>query len=257
MTGLHERSELFLNLARQRGLNTGISQDSPVVPVILGNSMDCLRLSQALFERGINVQPILHPAVEEKAARLRFFITSDHTEQQIRDTVDAVAEELEKIRPALLHFAPAPQRPSHFGVRGPLALSAADRDVGLSPIAILAKPVPGVGRAFAERSRTIAQFGFCAGTRKVSLLSRDGRRGRIDIGLAPGELGPQVAAMSGRHPQHSPDREHGRRAAGNVGKDAPSLEVRQRFAAKKVAPPRRCPCSTAESRPDATSRTSQ
>ena len=71
--------------------------------MILGNSLDSLRLSQALFERGVNVQPILHPAVEEKAARLRFFITSRHTEKQIRDTVDAVTEELEKIDPRYLH----------------------------------------------------------------------------------------------------------------------------------------------------------
>ncbi len=99
---LHERAELFLNLARQRGLNTGMSHGSPVLPVIIGNSIDCLRLSQALFERGINVQPILHPAVEEKAARLRFFITSNHTERQIRETVDAVADELARIDPAYL-----------------------------------------------------------------------------------------------------------------------------------------------------------
>jgi len=99
---LHERSDLFLNLARERGLNTGMSGGSPVLPVIIGNSIDCLRLSQALFDRGINVQPILHPAVEEKAARLRFFITSSHTEKQIRETVDAVADELEKIDPRYL-----------------------------------------------------------------------------------------------------------------------------------------------------------
>ena len=103
VTRLHERAELFLSLARERGLNTGPSQSTPVIPVILGNSLDSLRLSQALFERGINVQPILHPAVEEKAARLRFFITSRHTEKQIRDTVDAVTEELEKINPRYLH----------------------------------------------------------------------------------------------------------------------------------------------------------
>ena len=59
-------------------------------------------MSQALFARGINVQPILYPAVEESAARLRFFITALHTEQQIRDTVAAVAEELGKIDPAYL-----------------------------------------------------------------------------------------------------------------------------------------------------------
>ncbi|MFO0870804.1 MAG: aminotransferase class I/II-fold pyridoxal phosphate-dependent enzyme [Pirellulales bacterium] len=94
---LRQRSRLFLDLARQRGLNTGLSNGTPVIPVILGNSVHALRLSRALFERGINVQPILYPAVEEEKARLRFFITARHTEQQIRDTVAAVAEELARI----------------------------------------------------------------------------------------------------------------------------------------------------------------
>jgi 7-keto-8-aminopelargonate synthetase-like enzyme len=99
LVALHERSRLFLQLARERGLNVGMSQGTPIVPIIIGNSLDCLRLSQALFDRGINVQPILHPAVEEKASRLRFFITSEHTERQIRETVSAVADELERIGP--------------------------------------------------------------------------------------------------------------------------------------------------------------
>lgn len=99
---LQQRSRLFLTLAKQRGLNTGMSKDSPVVPVILGNSVHCLHLSKALFERGINVQPILYPAVEESAARLRFFITSEHTEGQIRFTIDTMAEELERIHPEYL-----------------------------------------------------------------------------------------------------------------------------------------------------------
>jgi len=99
---LRERSALFLKLAKQKGLDTGRSEGTPIIPVILGNSLDSLRLSQALFDRGINVQPILHPAVEEKAARLRFFITSEHSERQIRDTVNAVAEELRKIDPRYL-----------------------------------------------------------------------------------------------------------------------------------------------------------
>jgi 8-amino-7-oxononanoate synthase len=94
---LQDNSRLFLTLAKGRGLNTGTSKDSPVVPVILGNSMHCLHLSKALNQRGINVMPILHPAVEERAARLRFFITACHTEKQIRHTVDVVAEELGKI----------------------------------------------------------------------------------------------------------------------------------------------------------------
>jgi 8-amino-7-oxononanoate synthase len=90
-------SRLFLQLAKEAKLNTGKSNNTPVVPIITGNSQNALRLSHALFERGINVQPILYPAVEETAARLRFFITSLHTEEQIRTTVAAASEELARI----------------------------------------------------------------------------------------------------------------------------------------------------------------
>jgi 8-amino-7-oxononanoate synthase/acyl carrier protein len=95
-------SRLFLQLCKERGINTGLGNNTPVVPVITGNSMHALLLSRALFERGINVQPILYPAVEEEKARLRFFITAAHTEAQLRRTADAVAEELEKIDPRYL-----------------------------------------------------------------------------------------------------------------------------------------------------------
>lgn len=96
---VQENSRLFLGLAKAKGLNTGMSNNTPVIPVILGNSVHSLQLSRALFERGINVQPILYPAVEEEKARLRFFITAAHSAQQIRRTVDAVAEEAAKIDP--------------------------------------------------------------------------------------------------------------------------------------------------------------
>ncbi len=99
---LQQRAKLFLSLAREHGLNTGHSQDTPVVPVILGNSIHCVQLSKAMLAQGVNVQPILYPAVEESAARLRFFITSMHTEEQIRHTVRALVEELEKIDPKYL-----------------------------------------------------------------------------------------------------------------------------------------------------------
>jgi 8-amino-7-oxononanoate synthase len=99
---LHERARLFLTLARSRGLNTGLSKDSPIVPVILGDSVHCLRLSRAMFDRGINVQPILYPAVEERAARLRFFITASHSEEQVRRSIEVTAEEVERINPKYL-----------------------------------------------------------------------------------------------------------------------------------------------------------
>jgi 8-amino-7-oxononanoate synthase/acyl carrier protein len=94
---LHENARLFLTLAKKQRLNTGMSKDTPIVPIIIGDSIRSLQVSQALARRGINVQPIVHPAVEERAARLRFFITSKHTEEQIRYTVAALAEELARL----------------------------------------------------------------------------------------------------------------------------------------------------------------
>jgi 8-amino-7-oxononanoate synthase len=94
---LRELAALFLSLAKECGLNTGFSAGTPVIPVIVGNSVRSLRLARALFDRSINVQPILHPAVPEHSARLRFFITTNHSEAQIRDTVSATADELAKL----------------------------------------------------------------------------------------------------------------------------------------------------------------
>jgi 8-amino-7-oxononanoate synthase len=41
---------------------------------------------------------MLYPAVAEEETRLRFFITCQHTEEQIRHTVDLVTEQLELLR---------------------------------------------------------------------------------------------------------------------------------------------------------------
>jgi 8-amino-7-oxononanoate synthase len=89
---LRDRSRLFLKLARDCGLDTGNSHDTPIVPIILGNSVRCMQVSHELLNRGVNAQPILYPAVRESAARVRFFITAEHTEEQIVHTVEVLAE---------------------------------------------------------------------------------------------------------------------------------------------------------------------
>jgi 8-amino-7-oxononanoate synthase len=98
VTRLHELSGLFLRLARERGLNTGdVSRDSPVIPLIVGNSLKALSLSQALYRQGINVLPMVYPAVPDNSARLRFFVNCTHTPEQIHFTLDVVAQELAAI----------------------------------------------------------------------------------------------------------------------------------------------------------------
>ncbi|MGB5669360.1 MAG: aminotransferase class I/II-fold pyridoxal phosphate-dependent enzyme, partial [Sedimenticolaceae bacterium] len=91
---LQARGRLFLELARAAGIDTGRSAGLSVVPAITGSSIKAARLADAMFRRGINVQPILYPAVEERAARLRFFMSCQHSEEDIRTTVSALAEEL-------------------------------------------------------------------------------------------------------------------------------------------------------------------
>lgn len=94
---LQARGELFLRLARAAGLDTATSTGLAVIPVITGSSFKAGRLSSALFERGINAQPILYPAVPEHAARVRFFVSCEHTEEQITRTVAIVAEEMARL----------------------------------------------------------------------------------------------------------------------------------------------------------------
>ena len=90
---LNERSSLFLRLTREGGLDVGSSIGAAIVPIITGSSIRAARLAGALFRRGINVQPILYPAVPERAARLRFFLTAAHSEAQIRRAVEILIEE--------------------------------------------------------------------------------------------------------------------------------------------------------------------
>ncbi|MGW6726576.1 type I polyketide synthase [Nocardia sp. NPDC055029] len=91
---LRHNARLFLELARAAGIDTGDSHDTPIIPCIVGDSLKTMRLSNTLLRRGINVNPIIYPAVPEDLARLRFFVTACHTEEQIRDTVAILAEEL-------------------------------------------------------------------------------------------------------------------------------------------------------------------
>jgi 7-keto-8-aminopelargonate synthetase-like enzyme len=91
VASLHRNGRLFLDLAQAAGLPTGLSHGISVVPLIVGDTERSFGLTKLLLDGGIHVQPIVHPAVDERSSRLRFFITATHTETQIRETVVAVA----------------------------------------------------------------------------------------------------------------------------------------------------------------------
>ena len=89
---LQRNSGLFWTQAKSRKLDVGSSEGHAIVPIVVHSSFAAVTLSQKLFERGINVQPIIHPAVPERYARLRFFLSSEHTPEQIVETLQAVGE---------------------------------------------------------------------------------------------------------------------------------------------------------------------
>lgn len=87
VNALHDNGRYFLNQARAHNLNTGLSMGYSVVPVVIGNSLKAVKMSQSLLEQGINAQPIIHPAVEERAARIRFFIGCHHQAEHINQAI--------------------------------------------------------------------------------------------------------------------------------------------------------------------------
>ncbi len=95
---LRDRAKFFRKVARENGLTVGGDEESPVASLIVGDDKMAMMLSHNLLAYGIEVQPIVRPAVSATTARLRFFLTANHTEEQILETVPVVARELEKLR---------------------------------------------------------------------------------------------------------------------------------------------------------------
>lgn len=93
VSNLRKAGMHFLSKARALGIDTGLSTGFSIIPAITGSSLRAARLSHAMRQHCINVQPILYPAVSEKAARLRFFMGSGHTHEQIDSALNALSLE--------------------------------------------------------------------------------------------------------------------------------------------------------------------
>jgi len=94
---LRKRAAYFLARCREEGLDTGASADTPVIPVIVGDSLRATRLAAMLLAAGVNVQPMVAPAVANRAARLRFFVASTHTEQELSQTVRLLVAAMQQL----------------------------------------------------------------------------------------------------------------------------------------------------------------
>jgi len=88
---LHALVRRFRQGAAQLGLSLMPSR-TPIQPILVGGAADALRLSTALFERGILVTAIRPPTVPAGSARLRVTLSAAHSEAHIDRLLEALQE---------------------------------------------------------------------------------------------------------------------------------------------------------------------
>ncbi len=77
--------------AEQLGLPL-MPSETPIQPLLIGDSEQALKLSEALWERGILVTAIRPPSVPENSARLRITFSAAHTEKHLQQLLLALEE---------------------------------------------------------------------------------------------------------------------------------------------------------------------
>src|SRR6266511_2330760 len=85
---LWDRTRFFKAGLEGLGFDTGASE-TPITPVIAGEDRTAQDLSRLLWEEGVFTPPIVFPTVPRGRARVRTIVTSEHTEEALREALDA------------------------------------------------------------------------------------------------------------------------------------------------------------------------
>jgi glycine C-acetyltransferase len=91
MQQLWDNTRFFKAGLERLGFNTGLSE-SPITPVIAGDSAVANKLSDRLFEEGVFAQAIGFPTVARDKARVRTIVTATHTREDLQYALDAFAK---------------------------------------------------------------------------------------------------------------------------------------------------------------------
>jgi glycine C-acetyltransferase len=89
---LWRNTRYFKNAVQDLGFDTGLSQ-TPIIPIIVGDSHKARALADGLYEKGIFVVPILFPMVARDRSRIRVQMSSKLTKEQL----DMVINSMEQI----------------------------------------------------------------------------------------------------------------------------------------------------------------
>lgn len=92
---LQENALYALDYAKKMKLDTGKACGTAIIPIIVGSSLLAGSLAHIIFEKQVNAQPIIYPVVEEGQARIRLFLSSAHSFEDIKKALDIICQSLE------------------------------------------------------------------------------------------------------------------------------------------------------------------
>jgi glycine C-acetyltransferase len=85
---LWDRTRFFKQGLHDLGFDTGHSE-TPITPVVAGGEAKAVELSALLWEEGVFTPAIVFPTVARGKARVRTIVTADHSEEDLRQAIDA------------------------------------------------------------------------------------------------------------------------------------------------------------------------
>ena len=88
---LWDNTRFFKGGLKALGFNTGLSE-SPITPVIAGEGVLAMKLSDRLFQEGVFAQGIAFPTVARDKARVRTIVTATHTREELQFALDVFAK---------------------------------------------------------------------------------------------------------------------------------------------------------------------
>lgn len=78
------------------GFDTGASE-TPITPILVGDSEAAIRFSDRLFEAGVFATSVVYPTVALDRARLRTIVTAAHTDEHLDRALETMARVGQKL----------------------------------------------------------------------------------------------------------------------------------------------------------------
>lgn len=88
---LWDNAKFFKSELKRLGFDTGMSE-TPITPIIVGDTAKAKRFSDALFAEGVFALAIGYPTVAKGKERLRTIVTSGHAQKDLETAIEKIAK---------------------------------------------------------------------------------------------------------------------------------------------------------------------